>query len=93
MIFFQCVITHQHEETNAPLRLYSMAASGGVLAVLIFGLTDHVFYNARIFFLFFAVAGIAAALSRVGRIERKRSMPIRDTEAEAYSIEIELSEG
>ena len=69
-----------------------MAASGGIFAVLIFGLTDHVFYNARIFFLFFAVAGIAAALSRVGRLERKRNAPLRDTEAEAYSIEIELDD-
>jgi O-antigen ligase len=92
VIFFQCVISHRREETNQAFRLYSLAASSGVLAVLIFGLTDHVFYNARIFFLFFAVAGIAAALSRVGRVERERSLPISDREGEAYTIEIELSE-
>lgn len=92
-LFFQCVISHQREETNDPLRLYSLAASGGVLAVLIFGLTDHVFYNARIFFLFFAVAGIAAALSRVGRLERERSTPLSDTGAEAYAVDIALDEG
>lgn len=93
VIFFQCVLSHQKEETNATLRLYSMAAGGGVLAVLIFGLTDHAFYNARVFFLFFAVSGIAAALSRVGRLERQRNTPIRDTEAEAYSIDVEVDEG
>lgn len=92
LTFFQCVISHRHAEPNATLRLDSLAATGGVLAVLVFGLTDHVFYNTRIFFLFFAVAGIAAALSRVGRIERVRNTPLRDTEAEAYAIEIEISE-
>lgn len=92
LTFFQCVISHRHTEPNPTLRLDSLAAAGGVLAVLVFGLTDHVFYNARIFFLFFAVAGMAAAISRVGRIERVRNTPLRDTEAEAYAIEIEISE-
>ena len=92
LIFFQCSVSHRGEETNDALRLYSLAASGGVLAVLVFGLSDHVFYNARIFFLFFAVAGIAAAISRVGRIERARSMPISNRGAEAYAVDIELDE-
>ncbi len=90
--FFQCVISHQHEETNGTLRLYSLAAGGGILAVLIFGLTDHVFYNARIFFLFFAVAGIAAAISRVGKIERQRNTPLHDIGAKTYAIDIALDE-
>ena len=90
--FFQCVISHQHEETNSTLRLYSLAAGGGILAVLIFGLTDHVFYNARIFFLFFAVAGIAAAISRVGKIERQRNTPLHDIGAKTYAIDIALDE-
>jgi O-antigen ligase len=90
--FFQCVISHQHEETSAPLRLYGLASGGGILAVLLFGLTDHVFYNARIFFLFFAVAGIAAAISRVGKIERVRSTPLHDTGAKVYAIDIEIDE-
>ena len=91
-IFFQCMVTHCHEETSHSLRLYGMAAGGSILAVLLFGMTDHVFYNARIFFLFFAVAGIAAAIARVGRLERKRSTPISDTGAEAFTIEIEMED-
>lgn len=92
LILFQCILSHQREETNPTIRLYSMAAGGSLLALLAYGLADHAFYNARIFFLFFAIAGIAAALSRVGRLERQRNTPLRDTEAEAYAIEILLRE-
>ncbi len=92
LLFFQCLLSHQREESNSALRLQSMAVGSGILAVLVYGLTDHVFYNPRIFFLFFAVAGIGAALSRVGRLEKLRNAPIRDTEALAYTVELEITD-
>ena len=90
-LFFQRVVSHQAEEGDEEFRLYSLAAGCGVFAVLINGLFDYVFYNSRIFFLFFVVVGIAVALSRVGRTERERAKPISDTAGTAAVLDISLS--
>ena len=73
------------------MRLTAIAAGCGVLAVLINGFADHVFYNSRIFFLFFAVAGIAVALSRVGKTEEERSKPLYDEGNETFSLDVDFS--
>ena len=88
LLFFQCILSHQHEESDQSLRLYSIAAGCGAMAVLFNGLTDYVFYNSRVFFLFFAVVGIAAALSRVGRAERMRPARASDMTREAGAMDI-----
>lgn len=90
-LFFQRTLTHQHEEADNEIRLLSVAATASVFAVLVNGFTDHVFYNSRIFFLFFAVVGIAVALARVGRTEAERSQPIKDSGGEHYTVEIEIA--
>lgn len=90
-LFFQCVISHQSEETDEEFRLFSIAAGCGVFAVLVNGLFDYVFYNSRVLFLFFVVVGIAVALSRVGRTERERAKPIYDTGSTASVLDISLS--
>lgn len=89
-LFFQCVLTHQKEETDDSFRLYSIAAACGVFAVLINGIFDYVFYNSRVFFLFFVVVGIAVALFRVGRTERARANPIYDRGTTESDLEIPL---
>lgn len=48
------------------------AALSAVAAALIMGLFDYVWYNNRIFFLFWAVLGIAAATVRVGKSKAER---------------------
>ncbi|MBQ8173847.1 MAG: O-antigen ligase family protein [Clostridia bacterium] len=90
-LFFQRTLTHQHEEENTEIRLFSVAAGCSVFAVLVNGLSDHVFYNSRIFFLFFVVVGIAVALARVGRTEHERSQPIEDNGGENYTIEVDIA--
>ncbi len=89
-LFFQCILTHQREEKDEGLRLSSIAAGCGIIAVLANGFADHVFYNSRVFFLFFAVAGIAVALSRVGKTEEERGKPIRNNGNETFTVDIEV---
>ena len=48
----------------------------GILAVLFMGLTDHVFYNYRIFLLFWLLMGVVVAQIRVGRAEMTRTEPL-----------------
>ena len=90
-LFYQCAFTHWRDERNDKLRLTAIAAGCGILAVLINGFADHVFYNSRIFFLFFAVAGIAVALSRIGKTEEERSKPLYDEGNETFSLDVDFS--
>lgn len=90
-LFFQRTLTHQHEEESTSLRLLSIASTCSVLAVLVNGLTDYVFYNSRIFFLFFVVVGIGVALARVGRKEEARRHPIKNDGAESFTIDIDIA--
>ena len=46
------------------LRLFGFSAFSAVMAQLIFGATDYVWYDRRMFFLFFVVIGICVAASR-----------------------------
>ena len=73
------------------MRLLSIASTCSVLAVLVNGLTDYVFYNSRIFFLFFVVVGIGVALARVGRKEEARRHPIKNDGAESFTIDIDIA--
>ena len=47
----------------------------GIIAVLLMGLTDHIFYNYRIFLIFWLLIGIVVAQIRVGRAEMMRTEP------------------
>lgn len=47
----------------------------GMLSLLLMGVTDHVFYNYRIFLLFWLLAGVSVAQIRVGRAEMERDTP------------------
>jgi hypothetical protein len=47
----------------------------GIVSLLLMGMTDHIFYNYRIFLLFWLVVGIAVAQIRIGRTEAAREAP------------------
>ncbi len=86
--FFGCVISHQKEESYDDFRLLGLGIGCGVVALLVNGAFDYVFYNSRILFLFFVLVGIMSALTRVGRTRRERMVPISDYENESYSTDI-----
>lgn len=57
-------------------RMMVLGGMCGILAVLFMGLTDHVFYNYRIFLLFWLLMGVVVAQIRVGRAEMTRTDPL-----------------
>lgn len=52
------------KDAPLPVRLYSSALFAGICAVLVQGLTDYVWYNYRIFALFWLLIGLTVALRR-----------------------------
>jgi O-antigen ligase len=60
-------------------RLTVLGGVAGVTALLIMGLFDDVFYNYRIFFMFWAVMGLVSAQLRIGERRTERTTnPIED---------------
>jgi hypothetical protein len=62
-----------HAERNGRRLVLGMLC--GMLALLLMGLTDHVFYNYRVFLMFWLLAGVSVAQTRVGRAEMERGAP------------------
>jgi O-antigen ligase len=60
-------------------RLTVLGGVAGVLALLIMGLFDDVFYNYRIFFMFWAIMGLVSAQLRIGERRTERATnPVDD---------------
>lgn len=52
------------------MKLFSAAGFCGVFAVLLQGVTDYVWYNYRIFLLFWLIIGLTSAIGRTARADR-----------------------
>ncbi|MBQ7337791.1 MAG: O-antigen ligase family protein [Clostridia bacterium] len=56
-------------------RMIVLGGLCGILSLLLMGMTDHIFYNYRIFLLFWLLIGVVVAQIRVGRAEIARGEP------------------
>lgn len=68
--FAQSSFNHLGTTENKASRLLAAAALSGVFGALIQGFTDYVWYNYRVYFIFWAIIGIAAAIRRCGAANR-----------------------
>lgn len=58
--------------------VYVIAAVSSAIAALTMGIFDYIWYNQRIFYLFWIVLAIGCACVRVGNYERKRRLELED---------------
>jgi len=58
--------------------VYSLAGFCGILAVLAQGMTDYVWYNYRVFFLFWLIVGLVSSIHKVFRREREEDSLLTD---------------
>lgn len=65
--YVQGTFTFIKKGSDGLLKLLSAGAMCGFLSALAQGMTDYVWYNYRVFFIFFAVAGIGAACRKCGQ--------------------------
>jgi putative inorganic carbon (HCO3(-)) transporter len=65
-IYAQSSIT-LHVEERRPTKLISTAIFSGLLAVLAQGMTDYIWYNYRVFLMFWLMLGLGAAVRKVHR--------------------------
>lgn len=72
MIYIQSTVTAIGKEKDPYLRGLQLACACGVFASLVQGMTDYVWYNYRVYFVFFALIGIGVAARRCGEHARER---------------------
>ena len=85
-LFFQmCLEYLLTVEDRSGKRLVAMVVSS-VFGLLIMGLTDHIWYDHRIFFCFWVIIALASAQVRIGYAENERRMLSYENNAEQASI-------
>jgi len=77
---------------NENSRLISAAAFSAVLGILIMGLFDYVWYNYRIFFIFWALIGISIATIRYGNREIEKKNLVKTPSGNSATLDIDFQE-
>jgi putative inorganic carbon (HCO3(-)) transporter len=76
MVLFVCyALSYVTGRGDRAGRMTVLGLLCGIVSLLLMGMTDHIFYNYRIFLLFWLVVGIAVAQIRIGRTEAAREAP------------------
>ena len=86
--FTQKNLEHIKCGSDYHIQKMSTAAFCAVVGALVMGLFDNIWYNYRIFFLFWIIAGIACAYVRLGDREKKRGYIDRDLMPDSATIDI-----
>ena len=75
---------------DKPIKLMASAAFCAVLAALVIGMFDHVFYNLRIFFIFWIAMALTCAYIRFGDRERERQAERYASSPDSAFIDIDI---
>ena len=71
-MFMQMNMEYIRDSRDQTLRTVSVACLCAVISLLVFGMFDFVWYNYRVFFMFWAIIAIACACVRIGRDDERR---------------------
>lgn len=74
ILFAQCCFDYNSSTNDRETRIMAMGGFGGLLAALAQGMTDYIWYNYRVFFVFWFVLALTSAYIRVGRSEVTRDI-------------------
>ena len=72
LLYFQMNLEHIRHTKDRGAILMIAASICGVIGMLVMGMFDFVWYNYRVFFLFWVVMGLACACTRIGNEEERR---------------------
>lgn len=69
-------------------RIMISAGLSGIVGALVMGITDHIWYDYRVFLIFWAVAALTVALARINEKERKKELAGISNNAKSVELEI-----
>ena len=76
LIFMQCAFSFSRNAVSHTNRSICVGLFAGIAAFLIQGLTDYVWYNYRIFLLFWLIAGLSVAHIQTAKQTEEESLPV-----------------
>ena len=76
LIFMQCSFSFSRNAVSHANRSICVGLFAGIAAFLIQGLTDYVWYNYRIFLLFWLIAGLSVAHIQAAKQTEEESLPV-----------------
>jgi len=85
LLFLQMNFEYIKNESSKNMKMVSAASICAIVSMLIFGLFDYIWYNYRIFFLFWIILALGCACARIGNDETRRHS--YDTNADFTSNE------
>ncbi len=97
LFMFMLLIRIRHRATyakyvrNSSVDNLCTISGTALFALLVFGMTDYIWYNNTMYVLFWAVFGIGSATLRISKKEYDDSLVATPTEAEDYSAEINIT--
>ena len=84
--------TYARYISHSSLTTTALSSAISIFAILTFGMTDYVFYNPTMIYLFFAIFGLSSATLRISRKEHDDELYFRDgiLSSESASLDISL---
>lgn len=77
-LYFQKCSEYIKEPENKVSRYYTAASVSSIIGALIMGMFDYIWFNNRVFFVFWLVMAIGCAFVRAGNSEKERKSSILD---------------
>ncbi len=89
-LFAQMNLEYLRDGKNTELRWMVLACICAITAALIMGIFDFVWYNYRVFFLFWVIIGLSCACVRVGNAEQRRHNIQESREYSKASLDLNI---
>lgn len=91
-VFAQKNFEYFKKPFNENSRLIAATAFSAIIGMLVMGLFDYIWYNYRIFFMFWAILGISIAAIRFGNREVNKKEFFISSDAQKSAIDIEFED-
>ena len=91
-VFAQRNFEYFKKPFNENSRLVAATAFSAIVGMLVMGLFDYIWYNYRIFFMFWAIMGISIAAIRFGNRESEKKNYFISADVQKSAIDIEFSD-
>ena len=92
LFFFQKNFEYLRSPSDRSSYVLTTVGISTVMSFLVMGVFDYIWYNYRIFFLFWIVIAISVATVRVGKAEIRKTEDIDRSSDENFSMDIEFDE-
>ena len=90
MFLQKCLGTVKSRRRDSKSRLMAVAGLSGITGSLVMGLTDHIWYNYRVFLIFWIVIALMVSLTKINEREKNKAMEASRVVSTSRSAELDI---